>query len=79
MKSRQSKDGREYLTDMKGTVKFFKKEQGYGFIEQTVGPDVFVHINDLKRCGIEGLEQGQPVQFDIQEGKKGLNAVNIVI
>lgn len=58
-----------------GTVKFFNQSKGYGFIiVDDTKQEVFVHANDLKGLSIT---ENDKVQFEIQEGKKGLNAVNV--
>lgn len=62
----------------KGTVKFYKGDKGYGFIKKEDGTDVFFHFSNVKGEGYEGLEKGQSVQFDIVEGRKGPEAVNVV-
>lgn len=60
----------------KGTVKFFNDAKGFGFItEEGVGKDHFVHISGL----IDEVREGDEVEFDLQEGKKGLNAVNVKV
>ena len=51
-----------------GIVKFFSKEKGYGFIEQDSGSDLFVHVNDVNGAS---LQEGDSVEFEIGEGKKG--------
>ncbi len=63
-----------------GTVKWFNATKGYGFITRDAGGDVFVHYSAIQAKGYRSLEEGQRVQFDIVEGKKGLQAqdVNIV-
>ncbi|MFT7031055.1 MAG: CspA family cold shock protein [Cyclobacteriaceae bacterium] len=59
-----------------GTVKFFNDSKGFGFITpDDGGQDVFVHVNGLK----EDIREGDKVSFDVEEGKKGLNAVNVKI
>ncbi len=59
-----------------GTVKFFNDSKGFGFITQEGGgADVFVHVNGL----IDEIREGDKVSFDVEEGKKGLNAVNVKI
>ncbi|MGD1954209.1 MAG: cold-shock protein [Sphingomonadales bacterium] len=56
----------------KGTVKFFNVTKGYGFIQPNDGgSDVFVHISALERAGLFVLEEGQPVEFDIETGRDG--------
>jgi CspA family cold shock protein len=57
-----------------GTVKFFNDAKGFGFITPEDGKDVFVHANGLNGCEIR---EGDKVSFDVEEGKKGLNAVNV--
>ena len=59
-----------------GTVKFFNDSKGYGFItEEGTEKDHFVHISGL----IDEIREGDNVEFDLQEGKKGLNAVNVKV
>lgn len=60
-----------------GTVKWFNAEKGYGFISQSDGADVFVHYSAIQSNGYRNLEEGQAVEFDVQEGAKGLSAVNV--
>ncbi len=63
-----------------GTVKWFNATKGYGFITRDSGGDVFVHYSAINSKGYRSLEEGQRVQFEIVEGKKGLQAqdVNVV-
>lgn len=63
-----------------GTVKWFNATKGYGFITRDSGGDVFVHYSAIEASGYRSLEEGQRVQFDTVEGKKGLQAqgVNLV-
>jgi len=63
---------------IKGTVKFYNSQKGYGFIQpDTGGKDVFVHATALERAGINGLSDGQKVEFDTQEDRRsGKVAVN---
>ncbi len=60
-----------------GTVKWFNAEKGYGFISQEGGTDVFVHHSALQMEGYRSLEEGQAVEFEVQEGQKGLQAANV--
>ncbi len=60
-----------------GTVKWFNSEKGYGFISQTGGDDVFVHHTAIMMNGYRSLEEGQAVEFELQEGQKGLQAANV--
>ncbi|ADF52977.1 MULTISPECIES: cold-shock protein [Zunongwangia] len=60
----------------KGTVKFFNDSKGFGFItEEGVDKDHFVHVTGL----IDEIREGDEVKFDLQEGKRGLNAVNVEV
>ncbi|MBW2063329.1 MAG: cold-shock protein [Deltaproteobacteria bacterium] len=61
----------------RGTVKWFNDKKGYGFIEQEDGPDVFVHHSNINAQGFRSLKEGDRVTFDIEQGKKGLTAVNV--
>jgi CspA family cold shock protein len=63
---------------MQGKVKWFNAEKGYGFIEREDGLDVFVHYSAIQMEGFKTLEQGQLVEFDIVEGTRGPQAVNVV-
>jgi CspA family cold shock protein len=60
-----------------GTVKFFNSQRGFGFIKQEKGPDVFCHFSGIAGTGYKNLQEGERVEFDITEGKKGPQAVNI--
>jgi CspA family cold shock protein len=60
-----------------GTVKWFNAEKGYGFISQAGGADVFVHHSAIQMNGYRTLEEGQAVEFEVQEGQKGLQAANV--
>lgn len=62
---------------MQGTVKWFNAEKGFGFIERNDGDDVFVHFSAIQTDGFKTLEEGQAVEFDIEEGPKGLQAANV--
>ena len=61
-----------------GTVKWFNSEKGYGFISQDKGPDVFVHFSAIKGEGYRNLEENEKVEFDVNQGPKGLQAANVV-
>lgn len=60
-----------------GVVKWFNAAKGYGFIGRDGGDDVFVHYSAIAMEGYRRLEQGQTVEFSIEEGPKGLQAVNV--
>jgi CspA family cold shock protein len=60
-----------------GTVKWFNNEKGFGFISQSAGEDVFVHHTAIQGQGYHSLEEGQQVEFDVQQGPKGLQAANV--
>ncbi len=63
---------------VKGKVKWFNDSKGFGFIEQESGPDVFAHYSAIVSEGFKTLAEGQAVEFTLTEGKKGLQAENIV-
>ena len=63
----------------KGTVKWFNGEKGYGFIQRTSGEDVFVHYSAINSSGYRSLNEGDAVEFDVEKGPKGLQAVNVQI
>jgi len=60
-----------------GLVKWFNDQKGYGFIEQENGSDVFVHHSGIEATGFKSLHEGDKVTFDVEQGKKGLAAVNV--
>ena len=60
-----------------GTVKWFNNEKGYGFIARDGGPDVFVHFSAIQGNGYRSLEEGQRVEFDVNQGRKGDQAENV--
>ena len=61
-----------------GTVKWFNGSKGYGFISRDSGEDVFVHFNAIVGEGFKSLDEGDRVQFDVQQGPKGLQAANVL-
>ena len=61
----------------KGTVKWFNNQRGYGFISDESGKDVFVHYTGLNMDGFKTLDEGQAVEFEVTEGEKGPQAVNV--
>jgi len=64
---------------MRGTVKWFNNEKGYGFIEYTDKEDIFVHYSAIKQDGYKTLEEGQLVEFKLLETGKGLQALDVVV
>ena len=62
----------------KGRVKWFNDTKGYGFIEQEGGEDVFVHFSSITMEGFKTLAEGQPVEFELKTGEKGLAASNVI-
>ncbi len=62
----------------KGTVKWFNNQKGYGFISDEEGNDVFVHYSGVTMDGFKSLEEGQEVEFDVTDGAKGPQAINVV-
>jgi CspA family cold shock protein len=62
-----------------GTVKWFNGSKGYGFIAREEGEDVFVHYSAIQGDGFRNLEEGQKVEFDVEQGPKGLQATNVAV
>ena len=63
---------------MNGKVKWFNGQKGYGFIErEDKEKDVFVHVSALRKSGMNGLDEGQALTFEVEQGPKGPNAVNL--
>ena len=62
---------------MKGKVKWFNAEKGYGFIEREDGGDIFVHYSAIQTDGFKTLEEGESVEFDIVEGDRGPQSANV--
>ena len=61
-----------------GTVKWFNESKGFGFITAEDGADVFVHHTSIQGSGFKTLAEGDKVSFDIEQGPKGLKAINVV-
>ena len=62
---------------MKGTVKWFSADKGFGFIEKEDGGDVFVHFSAIQADGFKTLNEGQQVEFDVVSGARGDQAANV--
>jgi CspA family cold shock protein len=60
-----------------GTVKWFNADKGFGFIQQQGGDDVFVHFSAIQTTGYRTLDEGEKVEFEVQQGPKGLQAANV--
>ncbi|RLD01081.1 MAG: cold-shock protein [Chloroflexi bacterium] len=61
-----------------GTVKWFNGTKGYGFLAREDGPDVFVHYSAIQGDGYRNLQEGQQVEFTVEQGAKGPQATNVV-
>jgi len=61
-----------------GTVKWFNRSKGYGFISREDGDDVFVHYSAIQAEGFRNLDEGQMVEFDVEDSPKGPQAANVV-
>jgi CspA family cold shock protein len=62
-----------------GTVKWFSAEKGYGFIQREQGSDVFVHYSAIQGVGFKTLNEGQRVEFTVEQNAKGPQAVNVTV
>ena len=62
-----------------GTVKWFNASKGYGFIERPDGSDVFVHFSAIEADGYRSLQEGQKVEFSVEQGPKGLQAAQVKV
>jgi CspA family cold shock protein len=69
---------RRYNLRATGRVKWFNDTKGFGFITKDTGEDVFVHYSAIDGTGFRTLIEGQPVEFEIKEGPKGLQASNVI-
>ena len=62
-----------------GTVKWFNGSKGYGFLAREGGADVFVHFSAIQGEGFKNLEEGQKVEFSVEQGPKGPQASNVTV
>ena len=62
-----------------GTVKWFNGDKGFGFITQEQGDDLFVHYSEIQSTGYRSLDEGAMVEFEITQGKKGLQASSVTV
>ncbi|GLC30991.1 cold-shock protein [Clostridium omnivorum] len=62
---------------MQGTVKWFNPQKGFGFITTSEGKDVFVHFSGITTNGFKTLQEGEKVEFDVTQGQKGDQAINV--
>ena len=60
-----------------GTVKWFRADKGYGFIQREAGEDLFVHFSAIQGDGYRSLQEGDRVSFEVKKGNKGLQADNV--
>ena len=67
------------MARVQGTVKWFNGDKGYGFITQENGPDLFVHYSEIQSSGYKSLDEGQKVEFEITDGKKGKQASSVTV
>lgn len=65
------------MATMTGRVKWFNEKKGFGFIERSGGSDVFVHFRAIQGEGFKTLADGQEVQFEVEDGPKGPQALNV--
>jgi CspA family cold shock protein len=68
----------EWIVRENGVVKWFNGAKGYGFIQRQTGEDVFVHFSAIQENGYRTLNEGEAVEFECQQGPKGLNAENVI-
>ncbi|MBT3711307.1 cold-shock protein [Pseudomonadales bacterium] len=67
------------MAEQTGRVKWFDEKKGFGFIERENGNDVFVHFRAITGDGFKTLTDGQEVQFDVEDGQKGPQALNVSV
>ena len=70
---------KEVAFSVLGTVKWFSKQKGYGFLEREGGEDVFVHFSSIQGDGFRALEEGQRVEFELVKGQRGEQAANVTV
>ncbi|WP_188149560.1 cold-shock protein [Teredinibacter waterburyi] len=66
------------MSTITGTVKWFNESKGFGFIQRSGGPDVFVHHTSIQGTGFKTLAEGQQVEFSVSQGAKGPQADNVI-
>lgn len=66
-------------TRKRGKVKWFNNAKGYGFIQLDSGEDVFVHYKNIQSSGFKTLNEGDPVEFNVTQGQKGLQAEQVSV
>jgi CspA family cold shock protein len=64
---------------IQGTVKWFNGDKGFGFIAREGGADVFVHFSAIQGDGFRNLQEGQKVEFNVEQGQKGPQATNVTV
>jgi len=69
--------GNWHMSTVTGRVKWFDEKKGFGFIEREGGSDVFVHFRSIAGSGFKTLSDGQKVEFEVEDGEKGPQAVNV--
>jgi CspA family cold shock protein len=67
------------VSNATGQVKWFDEKKGFGFIERSDGSDVFVHFRAITGSGFKTLTEGQQVEFEVEQGQKGPQAVNVKV
>jgi cold shock protein len=73
------KGGKKMSERITGTVKWFNGDKGFGFIEREGGKDVFVHFSAIQGDGYRNLQEGQKVEFNVEQGPKGPQASNVTL